>query len=162
MTHTQKRTTAIIEKICEHLVSRHFPPGASVAFPTAGTLEGLIGDNSKNAHAALMAFDSLAKCVERCNGDKKRGSELPLRINSVEAVDHRLRYSGVFTPTPSSTLGGGGNNKDEISNPVISDKPIEINVCFEASNKWPTDLLAIEAAETAMRITISKLLAKCR
>lgn len=84
---------------------------------------------------------------------------LPLPIDAVEALSPALRYAELFPPTPHPWLGGGGSTASvsgvgkKISGAIMSD-PIEIQIRFGPSSKWPTDIKAMGAAKTAMLVKL--------
>lgn len=81
---------------------------------------------------------------------------LPLAIDAVEPLSPALRYAALYPPVPHPLLGA-----ESLSIPpgksisgAVSFEPVEIQIRFGASSKWPSDLKAIGAAKTAMLIAL--------
>jgi U3 small nucleolar RNA-associated protein 22 len=86
---------------------------------------------------------------------KKSRLGLPLSIDAVEPLSPTLRYSELFPPIPHPFAGSSGIKGMKKVSSAISSEPINIQIRFGASSKWPTDLKAIGAAKTAMLIQLA-------
>jgi len=152
-------TTSIIEKIARHLVARHVSNNAAISFPGSNVLETLVApfesstaDDPLTLHkAAISAFENLSKIIK---SPPSSSVKLPLPVVGCEGVAANLRYSAVFPILPNTLLGGGTPSP----NRVLTDEPMDVNIVLESSNKWPKDLTAIAAAETAMLISLATIL----
>lgn len=160
----------IVERIIQHVVGLHFCREGrgkpqfllrdmlamvdGVRTPTADTVSKLMS-NSTLAHRSIInSFDSLAVFLrnssEQSASDGRRSPlGLPLQIDGVEALSPSLRYSTMFPAIPHPLLGGNGSQAGKVTG-VISYAPIQIQIRFGRSSKWPTDLKAMGAAKTAM------------
>jgi U3 small nucleolar RNA-associated protein 22 len=163
-----------------HFLGNPKTPPTSLEFSLRGMLslvDGVLhGDNETSselkrfdplsAHRmAIKAFDSLSDFLrkhslrtEPAEGTAELASRLgiPLAIDAVEPVSPALRYAELYPPLPHPFLGSPAASipkENKIPGAVLSD-PIEIQIRFGPSSKWPTDIRAIGAAKTAMLVRI--------
>lgn len=162
----------IVERIVQHVIGRHFYRDGKTRpqFLLREMLTMVDGVRSSNtdpvhklmanstfAHRSILnAFDSLAAFLRRNSeqsGSVDTGARsklgLPLQIDAVEPLSPSLRYSSVFPPIPHIMLGSDGKQAGKAAG-EISTAPIQIQIRFGKSSKWPTDLKAMGAAKTAM------------
>jgi len=113
---------------------------------------------------AMKAFDELSEFLKQHSsptisipGSDKMKSKLgiPLAIDRVEPISPALRYTELFPQTPHPLLGAAGaeGRSAKVSRVVMS-SPIDIQIRFGDSSKWPRDLNAIKAAKTAMLVQL--------
>jgi len=157
----------IVEKIIQHIMQLHFmKKKASINFEMRNMLSLVEGlaihqtsalnrrfNDSNDLHKAMMrAFDSLCDVLKQ----ETTALGLPLAIDSVEPISSCLRYSSLFPPVPHPLLGGskGGGEDSKISF-MTPGEPILIQIRFEGSSKWPTDIDAMGAAKCAMLIKLA-------
>jgi U3 small nucleolar RNA-associated protein 22 len=171
----------IVERIVRHVLQHHFlgeskTSGDSLQFSLRNilaTVDGVVqsdpsGDiaslNPLTAHKKVMkAFDTLTKFL-RTNSmptvpvsgttDMKARLGIPLTIDAVEPLSPALRYAALFPPLPHPFLGAPAIPGTKKASGAIPSDPIEIQIRFGASSKWPTDLNAMGAAKTAMLIQL--------
>lgn len=111
---------------------------------------------------AINAFEKLSNFLRKYSvpaltsseGEKKSPLGIPLAIDAVEPLSPTLRYADLFPPIPHPMLGSSTVLGLTKVSGAIQSKPIEIQIRFGASSKWPTDLKAIGAAKTAMLISL--------
>lgn len=177
-----KLNGGIVERIVRHIVRVHFlgnpKASPSLEFSLRGMLsaiDGVLNENDAStnhsrfnqltAHRQVVkAYESLAQFLrkhsaktEPVEGTSDLVSRLgiPLSIDAVEPLSPVLRYAEVFPPLPHPLLGETGipslATGKKVAGAVLSD-PIEIQIRFGPSSKWPTDLKAIGAAKCAMLV----------
>jgi U3 small nucleolar RNA-associated protein 22 len=111
----------------------------------------------------MSAFDDLSKFFKENSyaDDSKLG--LPLAIDSVEALSPSLRYSELFPSAPHSFLGGDSKlSKSKKVSSVLIGEPVLVQIRFESSSKWPTDISAMGAAKCAMLIQLAESIEKMK
>lgn len=165
----------IVERIVQHLVQLHCYRDAKeiprfylrdmlsmvegVWIPTKETVLKLMTSSTAAHRAVINAFDSLAAFLRTNSGlgfdGKCSALGLPLQIDAVEPISPSLRYSSTFPAIPHPMIGGGGIQNGKVSG-VTSYAPIQIQIRFGRSSKWPTELKAIGAAKTAMLVQLAE------
>jgi U3 small nucleolar RNA-associated protein 22 len=160
----------IVERIVQHVLGLHFLKEGresprfllrdilslveGVRTPTSDEVSKLMTSTTAAHRSIINSFDSLAsflrKNSEQSGSDGSRNAlGLPLQIDAVEPLSPSLRYSSTFPSIPHPMLGGDGKQAGKVTS-VVSDAPIDVQIRFGRSSKWPTDLKAIGAAKTAM------------
>lgn len=114
---------------------------------------------------ALRAFDDLGSFLKKHSAptvavpgttDLKARLGIPLVIDALEALSPALRYAAVFPPVPHPLLGSLASSTGGIKMAgAIASDPIEVQVRFGPSSKWPMDVKAIAAAKTSMLIKMA-------
>ncbi|CAG8467956.1 10809_t:CDS:10 [Acaulospora colombiana] len=90
--------------------------------------------------------------------------DIPLRISSVKATSPELRYASVFVPQPHqqqkkpSRLRQYFLSRQNVQMSLQYIEPIEIQIQFESSTRWPNDLVAVQKMKLAFYINISEQL----
>jgi len=121
--------------------------------------------NPLTAHrTAMKAFEVLADFlrsksaktipVPGSSTEMKSALGIPLTIDAVEPLSPSLRYATLYPPVPHPMLGGAPLPGQKKASGAVQSDPIEIQIRFGASSKWPSDLKAIGAAKTAMLIAM--------
>uniref|UniRef100_A0A7S4JAR4 U3 small nucleolar RNA-associated protein 22 n=1 Tax=Odontella aurita TaxID=265563 RepID=A0A7S4JAR4_9STRA len=153
--------------------------GAAAGSASGSGSGGEAFSDATEAHRKIMAaFDSLSDFLRKNStpplgggGSSTEGSKLglPLMIDAVEPLSPCLRYSELFPPVPHPLLGGGAGSvnadaddkggkkkkRNKASGAVMSD-PIQIQIRFEGSSKWPSDVNAMAAAKCAMLVQLAE------
>ena len=162
-----------VDKIVRHIVRLHYSK-TSIEFALphlTSVVDGISNIKEKMstqsgdpvaAHQDVMkAFDALSQFLRagsqpsHYRNQNQNFVELPLMIDAVEPLSACLRYSELYPPAPHQFLGGrSASNNKQVSGAILS-QPIEIQIRFESSSKWPSDLKAIGAAKTAMLIQLA-------
>ena len=136
--------------IVRYLLKRHFNIGEDdvetwqtsfdsvLRLPQSVSQEYLASKISTGFRGALTAFDDLVKAI------KKLDDELPLTLLNISPTSEFLRYTSIFSPVPlPPTLAA---SLPECARYLA---PIEINIEFEKSSRWPDDLKAIQTIKLA-------------
>jgi U3 small nucleolar RNA-associated protein 22 len=169
----------IVERIVRHILKIHFLKDASNnkrQLPQfslrymASTVDGVatkqstLFTNPLSAHRSVMkAFDSFTDLLRKKSAMNLSGTTpitknalgIPLTIDAVEALSPALRYTSLYPPVPHPLIGGASiASQTKTSSEILTD-PINIQIRFGASSKWPTDLKAIGAAKTAMLVGVA-------
>ena len=170
----------IVESVIRHVLREHFvKPNVDISSEANFKLRGLLslvegaadenatGNNklmnsSEAAHKSIMsAFEKLSTFLKTnseldTNGQGEEVSKigLPLSIDAVEALSPSLRYSTTFPQVPHPLLGSVSKGGKKVAGAIIGD-PILIQIRFEGSSKWPSDINAMGAAKCAMLTQIA-------
>ena len=167
-----ERNGSIVERIIRHIVQLHFydkkysQKKSNVVQFSLRDMTSLIEApavsisdqiDSGTSHARIMtAFNALSKFLRKksnvTSGTDQDASPLglPLAIDAVEGLSPCLRYSELFPPQPNPLLGDSSISKSKKVSGAAMGNPILIQIRFEGSSKWPSDLNAIGAAKCAM------------
>lgn len=174
------RIGSIVESIIRHVLLEHFLDPKLEVTPEAkfklhnilSLVEGATDDLSKGnqklmnssdaAHKSITAaFENLSKFLKSNSevetnsigeGSSKLG--LPLYIDAVEALSPSLRYSATFPQIPHALLGSTAKGGKRVAGAIVGD-PILIQIRFEGSSKWPSDINAMGAAKCALLTQIA-------
>lgn len=169
----------IVERIMRHIFSLHFlkssAPQTELQFSLRNVLSAVDGViqrepstsyqvNAVAAHRTIIkAFESLSDFLRSnstptvaVEGSDEMTSRLgvPLAVDAVEPVSPALRYAELFPPIPHADLGAVVQPRDGKISGVVMSAPIEIQIRFGTSSKWPTDIKAIGAAKSAMLVSV--------
>jgi len=169
----------IVERVVRHILRTHFvkkkkPVTASFALrDILSTVDGVIPDENKEvvtfnplvAHRLVIkAFEELSSFLREeslpsisVQGSDTKRSRLgiPLAIDAVEPLDPALRYAELFPPIPHPFLGGSALPGIHKVSGAVCSSPVQIQIRFGSSSKWPTDLKAMGAAKTAMLLQLA-------
>ena len=178
------KTGGIVERIIRHIVNLHFLEDAEeengvdlrfglrdmasiidgVLTSDKESVESVVFDPARAFHMVNKAFNSLSDFLRKqslpnlgsYDGISAPTSPLgiPLAIDAVDPLSPSLRGSVLFPPTPHPWIGSSAMAGEKKIPGVVSTDPIEIQVRFGASSKWPTDIKAIGAAKAAMLVQI--------
>ena len=85
------------------------------------------------SHMDKESFDAARSSFTKFEHDIRSLEELPLQIRQLSATSASARYSSLEAPSI-------GYHKDSI-------EPMDVNLYFEASSKWPENLTAIQEAK---------------
>lgn len=162
-------TGGVVEKIIQHILQLHFleqeAPATKIELRNIVSLvDGLsprsnpftdskLRDPTYLHKEVMKAFDSLSDVL------KSEASDigLPLGIDGIEGISPYLRYSSLFPPIAHPLLGGPKGTNDGSKVPgVTPGEPIVVQIRFEVSKKWPTDIEAMSAAKCAMLIKLAE------
>ncbi|EEC42738.1 predicted protein [Phaeodactylum tricornutum CCAP 1055/1] len=168
----------IVERIVRHILQMHFLKTEDNTFPLEFSLRNLLSSvdgvvskelsseatlfNPLSAHRNVMkAFDALSTFLRKhsapalpATGYMHSRLGIPLSIDAVEPLSPSLRYSELFPPIPHPSLGYKSTLGLRNVSGSIQSKPVQVQVRFGLSSKWPSDLRAIGAAKTAMLIKL--------
>ena len=96
------------------------------------------------SNADKEAFDSARRSFQTFEHDMRSLEELPLQIRQLAPVSPVSRYSSVHPPLPGAHTG--------------SISLMDVNMYFEASSKWPENLVAIQEAKIEFLLDIDRRL----
>jgi U3 small nucleolar RNA-associated protein 22 len=176
-----EKTGGIVERMVAHIVKVHFyvPKCSLPRFALRNVVSLVEGVAHKNTSMknqitqssevaykdVVSAFEALSKFLTRNTSGASDGTsklDLPLAIDSIEALSPFLRSSGLFPPLPHHLLGGHKGNADKKVAGVIMGDSILVQIRFEGSSKWPSDINAMGAAKCAMLIQLAEGLEKMK
>ena len=171
-----ERNGSIVERIIRHIVRLHFCDKKCsqkknvvqfalremTSLIEAPAVSGSDQIDSVTSHTRIMtAFNALSNFL-RTNSNVVSGTDqdtsplgLPLAIDAVEGLSPCLRYSELFPHQPNPLLGDSSISKSKKVSGATMGTPILIQIRFEGSSKWPSDLNAIGAAKCAMLIQLA-------
>ncbi|KAL8908011.1 MAG: hypothetical protein Q9207_001085 [Kuettlingeria erythrocarpa] len=133
----------LLDVIVGHILQRHFGiqnAGGSGMFAKAfdnvlpqqiGTQEGATAPFS----AARSTFEALCKSIRDLQ-------ELPLQIRHLSAAAPELRFCSVHAPV--------------VGKPRTPNWPVNFQVQFEGSTRWPQDLIAVQRTKIAFLLKIAE------
>ncbi|CAM1503781.1 Fc.00g013720.m01.CDS01 [Cosmosporella sp. VM-42] len=96
------------------------------------------------SHLDKEAFDAARRNFQTLEYDIRNLEELPLQIRQLSPVSPLARYASIQPPLP-------GFHKGSI-------EPMDVNLYFEASNKWPENLVAIQEAKVEFLLDFDRRL----
>ncbi|KAG6017784.1 hypothetical protein E4U54_003389 [Claviceps lovelessii] len=96
------------------------------------------------SHLDKEAFDAVRRAFVTFENDIRNLEELPLQIRQLSPVSSLARYSSIEPPLL-------GYHKDTI-------EPMDVNLFFEASSKWPENLTAIQEAKVEFLLDFDRRL----
>ncbi|CAG7556594.1 unnamed protein product [Fusarium equiseti] len=116
----------ICEEIAEHTLKRHLKVenGAITAYGAG------FSNIVTFTHMDKEAFDAARRAFQTLEYDIRNLEDLPLQIRQLAAVSPAARYASVDAPRPGFHTG--------------TIEPIDVNLYFEASGRWPENLVAIQ------------------
>jgi U3 small nucleolar RNA-associated protein 22 len=175
----------IVERITQHILATHFLKAKTcvpsfamrniqstvdgvIAAPAQSSLSSsrkLLTDPMKAFRTVMKVFEDFgeflckntAKTIPVTDSEFKSVLGLPLTIDAVEPISPSLRYASLFPPLPHPLLCESDfyQGQTKVSG-VIMSPPIEVQIRFGASSKWPNELAAIRAAKAAMLLQLVK------
>lgn len=131
----------ICQEITRYALNRHLkvkPEDVSVDGESLATAIDI-------SHMDKSAFDAARRSFQTFEHDIRALEEMPLQIRQLSPVSALARYASVEAPLV-------GFHKDTV-------EPIDVNLYFEASNKWPDNLTAIQEAKIEFLLDIDRRLA---
>ncbi|PHH71877.1 hypothetical protein CDD80_4920 [Ophiocordyceps camponoti-rufipedis] len=96
------------------------------------------------SHLDKEAYDAARRAFSNLERDIRGLAEMPLQIRQLSPVSPAARYSSVQPPI-------FGPNRDAI-------EPMDVNLYFEASGRWPENLTAIQQAKMDFLLDIDQRL----
>ena len=135
---TSKLPSLLCEEIARHVLKRHmkvmkdefarFDPGLSSIISLS--------------HLDKEAFDASRRAFSTLEHDIRNLEELPLQIRQLSPISPLARYASVQPPMLGFHKG--------------SVEPMDVNLYFEASSKWPENLTAIQEAKIEFLLDIDR------
>jgi U3 small nucleolar RNA-associated protein 22 len=136
---------SILQQIVLYVIERHVTSVAtqSTRFVIENLSHLLPGNRAHGATKSslfqplISKFDALSKQMRELEG-------LPLQIRQISASCSELRYASIIPYTQTSS--------HEIN------RPMDITVQFEGSNRWPEDLASVQRTKIAFLLKMGELL----
>lgn len=124
-----KQPFQICEEITRYILGRHLKVGKADITSFGQGISTIIG----LSHLDKEAFDSVRRAFQTFEYDIRNLDDLPLQIRQLSPVSPLARYSSIQPPLLGYHQG--------------SIEPIDVNLYFEVSSKWPENLVAIQEAK---------------
>ncbi|KAF7542819.1 hypothetical protein G7Z17_g11250 [Cylindrodendrum hubeiense] len=137
---SSKGSVEICEEIAAHALKRHLKIVKEELTPLGAGLASVIS----LTHLDKEAFDAARRSFQTLEHDIRNLDELPLQIRQLSAVSPAARYASIEPPIMGFHQG--------------SIQPIDVNLYFEASSKWPENLVAIQEAKIEFLLDFNKRL----
>ncbi|KAF4979579.1 hypothetical protein FZEAL_4249 [Fusarium zealandicum] len=126
---TSKVPFQICEEIAAYVLKRHLKIVKEEMTAFGASFSNII----TLSHLDKDAFDAARRNFQTLEYDIRNLEELPLQIRQLSPVSPAARYASIEPPTPGFHNG--------------SIEPIDVNLYFEASGRWPENLVAIQEAK---------------
>ncbi|PFH57223.1 hypothetical protein XA68_15342 [Ophiocordyceps unilateralis] len=130
----------ISEEIARFALKRHLQMTKDELTANVDGFASLMGFS----HLDKEAFDAARRAFSTLERDIRDLAEMPLPIRQLSPVSPMVRYSSVQPPML-------GFHKDAI-------EPMDVNLYFEASGRWPENLTAIQEAKVDFLLDIDRRL----
>ncbi|RCI11617.1 hypothetical protein L249_7511 [Ophiocordyceps polyrhachis-furcata BCC 54312] len=140
---TGKLAGQICEEMARFALKRHLKTGQDELVAHGDGFSSSIG----LSHLDKEAFDAASRAFSTLERDIRGLADLPLQIRQLSPVSPAARYSSIELPTPPRFHKG---------RTVI--QPMDVNLYFEASGKWPENLTAIQEAKVDFLLDIDRRL----
>ncbi|OAQ79162.1 pre-rRNA processing protein Utp22 [Purpureocillium lilacinum] len=137
---TSKLPGKICEEIARYALKRHLKIMKDELVPLDSGVSSVIG----LSHLDKEAFDASRRAFTTFERDIRNLEDLPLQIRQLSPISPFARYSSVEPPML-------GFLKSSI-------EPMDVNLYFEASSKWPENLTAIQEAKIEFLLDIDRRL----
>ncbi|KHO01069.1 pre-rRNA processing protein Utp22 [Metarhizium album ARSEF 1941] len=125
-----KLPSQICEELTTYSLRRHFNTPKEDVIAYGDKFSSLIG----LSHLDKAAFDSARRSFAKFESDIRSLDNLPLQIRQLSPVSPSARYSSPEPPMPGFHMDA-------------TIRPMDVNLYFEASSKWPENLTAIQEAK---------------
>ncbi|KAF5022442.1 hypothetical protein F66182_5527 [Fusarium sp. NRRL 66182] len=134
----------ICEEIAAHILKRHLKvdKGEMTAFGAG------FSNIVTFSHMDKEAFDAARRAFQTLEYDIRNLEDLPLQIRQLSPVSPAARYASVDAPSP-------GFHKGTI-------EPIDVNLYFEASSRWPENLVAIQETKIEFLLDFDRRLKEAK
>lgn len=142
---SSKQTFQICEEIASYALKRHLKILKDELSSSSADFSSAIISLS---HLDKDAFDAAKKAFQTFETDIRGLDDLPLAIRQLSPVSPYARYASVSPPLFGFTKGAV--------------EPIDVNLYFEASSKWPENLVAIQEAKVEFLLDIDRRLAAAK
>ncbi|KAG5984879.1 hypothetical protein E4U55_002807 [Claviceps digitariae] len=130
----------ICQEIASYSLKRHLGVVKEEITARGSGFSSLLG----LSHLDKEAFDAARRAFVTFENDIRNLEELPLQIRQLSPVSSLARYSSIEPPLL-------GYHKDII-------EPMDVNLFFEASSKWPENLTAIQEAKVEFLLDFDRRL----
>ncbi|KAG6040246.1 hypothetical protein E4U41_001121 [Claviceps citrina] len=130
----------ICHEIAAYSLKRHLNVAKEEMTAHGSGFSSLLGFS----HRDKEAFDAARRAFTTFENDIRNLEDLPLQIRQLSPVSSLARYSSIEPPVL-------GYHNDTI-------KPMDVNLYFEASSKWPENLTAIQEAKVEFLLDFDRRL----
>ncbi|KAG5949182.1 hypothetical protein E4U53_006001 [Claviceps sorghi] len=130
----------ICQEIASYSLKRHLSVGKEEITAHGSGFSSLL----EVSHLDKEAFDAARRAFVTFENDIRSLEELPLQIRQLSPVSSLARYSSIEPPLL-------GYHRDTI-------EPMDVNLFFEASSKWPENLTAIQEAKVEFLLDFDRRL----
>ncbi len=130
----------ICQEIAQYALNRHLKLGQDDVHIVDDSLATAIDFSNLDK----SAFDAARRSFQTLEHDVRSLDDLPLQIRQLSPVSALARYASVEAPLV-------GYHKDTV-------EPIDVNLYFEQSSKWPDNLTAIQEAKIEFLLDIDRRL----
>ncbi|KAG6006080.1 hypothetical protein E4U21_007377 [Claviceps maximensis] len=137
---SSKMPFQICQEIASYSLKRHLSVAKEEITVHGSGFSSLLG----LSHLDKEAFDAARRAFVTFENDIRNLEELPLQIRQLSPVSSLARYSSIEPPLL-------GYHKDTI-------EPMDVNLFFEASSKWPENLTAIQEAKVEFLLDFDRRL----
>ncbi|KAH7325084.1 Nrap protein [Stachybotrys elegans] len=137
---SSKQPSQICEEIARYILGRHLKLPKEDISSTGYDISPIL----TLSHADKEAFDAARRAFQTLEYDIRNLEELPLQIRQLAPVSPLARYASIEPPL----IG--------FHNDVL--QPMDVNLYFEASSKWPENLVAIQAAKVEFLLDFDRRL----
>ncbi|PHH86315.1 hypothetical protein CDD83_10421 [Cordyceps sp. RAO-2017] len=137
---TSKSPSQISEEIARYALKRHLKITKDEFTSFASGFSSILSFS----HLDKEAFDAARRAFATLEHDLRSLENMPLQIRQMSPISPMARYSSVDPPVLAFHRG--------------SIEPMDVNLYFEASGKWPENLTAIQEAKIDFLLDIDKRL----
>ncbi|KAH6891012.1 Nrap protein [Thelonectria olida] len=141
---SKKMPFDICHEIAAHVLKRHLKIVKDELTPFDSGLSSIIS----LSHLDKDAFDAARRGFQTLEYDIRNLEDIPLQIRQLSPVSAGARYASIEPPIT-------GYHKGAI-------EPIDVNLYFEASSKWPENLVAIQEAKIEFLLDFDKRLSAAK
>lgn len=141
---SSKMPADICHEIAAHALKRHLKITKAELTAFGSDLSSVID----LSHLDKDAFDAARRGFQTLEHDIRSLEELPLQIRQLSAVSAGARYASIDPPIR-------GYHRGTI-------EPIDVNLYFEASSRWPENLVAIQEAKIEFLLDFDKRLSAAK
>lgn len=130
----------ICHEIAEYALKRHLKIIKGEFAACEGGIAAVLG----LSHLDKEAFDAARRAFSTLEHDIRNLEDLPLQVRQLSPVSPMARYSSVRPPTLGFHTG------------LV--EPMDVNMYFEASSRWPENMTAIQEAKMEFLLDIDRRL----
>ncbi|KAG9250180.1 Nrap protein [Emericellopsis atlantica] len=137
-----RHALGICEEMTRYVLARHVKLfEAEIAFYGDAFVHALVDF----AHTDKAAFDAVRRAFLTFESDVRNLDDLPLSIRQIAPVSPMARYTSITPPLIGAHTGRLA--------------PVDVNLFFEHSTKWPENLVAIQEAKIEFLLDMDRRLA---
>jgi U3 small nucleolar RNA-associated protein 22 len=130
----------ICQEICQYILQLHLNLGPEHLRFRGNSFSSIIGILRTDKEV----FDVARNAFSVLEADIRELEDMPLQVRQLKAIAPQVRYSSVEAPVLGSVKGAF--------------QPIEVNLYFEASGRWPENLTAIQKTKPEFLLDLDRRL----